>query len=409
MAAERSCRRRNQRSTRAGVFWRTAQAVSTIMIEPSRKPISGESTMKAAILRMPLGMSPARPSEGRVAPIIPPASACDEEEGSPQTQVSRFQTMAPIRAAKTTVRTSGVPPALSCSKWTMPLPMVAATLSSAPHSTGMAEMKLKKAAQATATSGDSTRVETTVAIEFAASWKPLMKSKASATRMRATTTKIMEDLALGEGLGALRVLQDHALDHVRHVLGAIGGRLDEIDDLLPLHDDERVVPALEQLRHGVAGQRVGLVLEEVHALAGLEHDLRVLLHVPQAAHRLLHLERLRHQHRGEIPGLGEHLVDVVEAEPLGGRVGEVEHVVDAGEEPVDLGPIERGDELRVEPLEGPAGDVLGLVLAVLDGLALPGYVGDVVEEPLQLLRHLVHGRGLGLEFGEEVVRRRHQL
>ena len=34
--------------------------------------------------------------------------------------------------------------------------------------------KLKKAAQSTATRGDSTRVETTVAIELAASWNPLM-------------------------------------------------------------------------------------------------------------------------------------------------------------------------------------------------------------------------------------------
>ena len=37
-----------------------------------------------------------------------------------------------------------------------------------------AAMKLKNAAQTTALPGDSTRVDTTVAIEFAASWKPLM-------------------------------------------------------------------------------------------------------------------------------------------------------------------------------------------------------------------------------------------
>jgi hypothetical protein len=35
-------------------------------------------------------------------------------------------------------------------------------------------MKLKKAAQITAIPGERTRVDTTVAIEFAASWKPLM-------------------------------------------------------------------------------------------------------------------------------------------------------------------------------------------------------------------------------------------
>jgi len=35
-------------------------------------------------------------------------------------------------------------------------------------------MKLKAAAQMTAFPGDSTRVDTTVAMELAASWKPLM-------------------------------------------------------------------------------------------------------------------------------------------------------------------------------------------------------------------------------------------
>ena len=59
----------------------------------------------------------------------------------------------------------------------MPLPMVLATFTPPPN----AAMKLKKAAQATARFGDSTRVDTTVAMELAASWKPLMKSKMSAT------------------------------------------------------------------------------------------------------------------------------------------------------------------------------------------------------------------------------------
>ena len=47
--------------------------------------------------------------------------------------------------------------------------------------------KLKTVAHKTASRGDSTRVDTTVAIEFAASWKPLKKSKVSAR----TTTLMM--------------------------------------------------------------------------------------------------------------------------------------------------------------------------------------------------------------------------
>ncbi len=52
--------------------------------------------------------------------------------------------------------------------------------------TRKAATKLKTAAHTTATAGVSTRVATTVAIELALSWKPLMKSKSSATPMIAT-------------------------------------------------------------------------------------------------------------------------------------------------------------------------------------------------------------------------------
>ncbi len=52
----------------------------------------------------------------------------------------------------------------------MPRPTVVAT--AVPMTAAAA--KLKKAAQSTARPGDNTRVETTVAMEFAASWKPLM-------------------------------------------------------------------------------------------------------------------------------------------------------------------------------------------------------------------------------------------
>src|SRR5512133_2303080 len=107
-------------------------------------------------------------------------SACDELVGRPKYQVIRSHAMAPNRPEKITVivttRTS-----------TMPAPMVLATAT--PKTS--AAMKLKNAAQTTALPGESTRVETTVAMEMAASWKPLMKSKVSATRMRPTTASSM--------------------------------------------------------------------------------------------------------------------------------------------------------------------------------------------------------------------------
>src|SRR5512132_68105 len=92
------------------------------------------------------------------APAYPPISACEEEVGSPQIQVSRSQTIAPISPASTTYW-------VTMSSWIIPLPMVLAT--AVPRKKAAA--KLKNAAQATANLGDSTRVETTVAMLLAAS------------------------------------------------------------------------------------------------------------------------------------------------------------------------------------------------------------------------------------------------
>ena len=88
----------------------------------------------------------------------------------PKPQVIKFQTIAPISAAK-----------ITCASITLgsmiPVPMVCATLSpNTPNAT-----KLKNAAHNTAYCGRSTRVDTIVAIELAASCKPFRKSNSRAT------------------------------------------------------------------------------------------------------------------------------------------------------------------------------------------------------------------------------------
>src|SRR6187549_2068382 len=95
---------------------------------------------------------------------------------------------------------------------------------------------LKKAAKTTACCGLRTPVETTVAIEFAASWKPFMKSNSTAsTTSRATTPKEIWVAVIG-GPAALaaarrsRILEDDALDQVGDVLAAIGDRLEQLVD-----------------------------------------------------------------------------------------------------------------------------------------------------------------------------------
>src|SRR5256885_16415245 len=75
--------------------------------------------------------------------------------------------------------------------------------------------KLKNAAHATAIRGDSTRVDTTVAIELAASWKPLTKSNASATAMTAINAKLMTQTQ-----ACLRTIDSTTLDTSSIVLSA---------------------------------------------------------------------------------------------------------------------------------------------------------------------------------------------
>src|SRR5213082_130330 len=107
-------------------------------------------------------------------------SACEELVGKPRINVVRFQVMAPRRPARMTCW-------LIISMCTRPLPMVLAT--AVPKK--KAAKKFQKAAQATAVKGFRTRVETTVAMELAASCQPLENSKA---RVRKMTTRRREKL-----------------------------------------------------------------------------------------------------------------------------------------------------------------------------------------------------------------------
>src|SRR5664280_1280754 len=99
-----------------------------------------------------------KPTLAIAAPAKPPIRAWDELVGRPKYQVMMSQAMAPIRPARITY-------SVAAAGTTSPLPIVVATLSGKMN----AATKLKNAAQTTASPGESTRVDTTVAIELAAS------------------------------------------------------------------------------------------------------------------------------------------------------------------------------------------------------------------------------------------------
>src|ERR1700758_2070567 len=108
--------------------------------------------------------------------------------------------------------------------WIMPLPMVAAP--AVPKT--KAAMKFQKAAQATARRGVSTRVETTVAMELAASCQPLENSKAS-VRNIVISTRV--NRLTGSG-----VLQDNAFDYVGNIFTLVHGGFHDFKNFFPLDD-----------------------------------------------------------------------------------------------------------------------------------------------------------------------------
>lgn len=95
---------------------------------------------------------------------MPPNSACEDDEGRPKYQVTRFQMIAPTRAAKR-----------------IPIPFCPSGVAIRPSLTVLATPCPRKAparfitaAMARAARGVSARVETEVAMAFAESWKPFV-------------------------------------------------------------------------------------------------------------------------------------------------------------------------------------------------------------------------------------------
>src|SRR6185312_16830201 len=120
------------------------------------------------------------PTSAIAAPIRPPINAWLELDGIVKYQVMRFQVMAPINAASTTASPSA-PPVTAGS--TIPLAIVAATLIEM-----NAPTKFRHAEMITAVRGFSAPVAIEVAIAFAVSWNPLVKSNATAAAITRINT-----------------------------------------------------------------------------------------------------------------------------------------------------------------------------------------------------------------------------
>src|SRR6185312_5869185 len=175
--AEKNCRMRKARSTANGVERTDSHDTMPTKTSASTNPTSGDSTIASSAFDRPPQTAAERPALATPPPSNPPISACELLDGIPSAHVTRFQTMAPTNAAKITWASITLGSM-------MPVPMVLATCR--PNTRNAT--KLKNAAQTTAYCGRSTRVETMVAIEFAASCRPFRKSNSNATAINPTRT-----------------------------------------------------------------------------------------------------------------------------------------------------------------------------------------------------------------------------
>ncbi len=166
---------------------------------PAMTPqITGDSSAGSTIFENTLSKcTPDVPTTTQTAPISPPNRACELLDGRPSNQVARFQRMAPTRPAKMiAVPLTAWLDSLSSS--TMPPEMVLATAVETKAPTTFSTPEIT-----TATRGLRAPVAIDVAIALAVSWKPFVKSNASAVAITTTTRK--ETSTAHSGLGIERL------------------------------------------------------------------------------------------------------------------------------------------------------------------------------------------------------------
>ncbi len=220
---ETSWSRLKTRFTRPGARLRTTHMTASMSAAAPTIPKSGaRSDGIATFSTSPFHCTTPNPPAAMAEPTTPPMSAWLELDGRPRYHVIRFHVIAPTRPARTTssVTTPGS---------TMSLATVAATSKET-----NAPATFRIAALRTAARGESARVETLVAIEFAVSWNPFVKSKKRAT---ATTATRVRSSTLPP---PLRVLDDDIPHDVGRGLAGVERILERLEDVLPADDDQGV-------------------------------------------------------------------------------------------------------------------------------------------------------------------------
>src|ERR1700685_1055537 len=254
----------------------------------------------------------------------------------------------------------------------MPLPIVPAT--AVPNTN--AAIKFQNAAHATARNGVSTRVDTTVAIEFAASCQPLENSKAS---VRKTTTIRSEKLDMGRRSGGL---QDDALNDVGDVFTLIDSSFDDFKNLFPLDDLHRIFLFVEELRDQRAAQSIAFVF----AAIDLNRELQRLFRRDERVNARRNLFGGAHQHFHEIDRAFADCTDPIQHKAARRGIDQIDHVVQPAAKLMNIFAIERRDESLIELGQNGVRDFVAVVLDRLDFLNLFGNSGVMLQHPEQSLR-----------------------
>lgn len=156
------------------------------------------------------------------------------------------------------------------------------------------------------------------------------------------------------------MLDRDPLDDVGDILAFIDRGLEKGVDLLPLDDLEGIAAAGEEVGDRLPGELVTLVLEAV--------DLDpILVQAPEAAQmgqRVLQLLALPDDERGLLDSHCGRRLDPVQDERVGDLLDEVEDIVQAADEGVDLLAIEGRDERRLETMADVVGDLVAAMLGV---------------------------------------------
>src|SRR5271167_4712210 len=194
----------------------------------------------------------------------------------------------------------------------MPLPMVVAT--AVPKT--KAAMKFQNAAHTTARKGVRTRVDTTVAMELAASCQPLENSKASVR----TITAIRR---LKLGIGESSALDDDAFDYVGDVFAFIHSSFDDFEDFLPFDDLDGVFFFVEKLGDEDAAEAVAFVFVAVD----LDAVFQSFFGSAEGFDSGSDFDGGRDEDFEEFDGALADGVDAVKDEAAGGGVDEVDDVV----------------------------------------------------------------------------------